>query len=205
MATKAKPPKKRDIEFLFEMGTLRFVQRTWKRFLNPDVDNLTEHHFRVLWTSLLIAKYEKVTNIEKLMKMAILHDIAESRTGDVDYLSRQYVVRNEKLGIQDILKGTALEEEFLGIWKEYEKRDSIEAKIVKDADNLAVDFELAEQRSKGNKIGDKSGLNETRKFVARARLYTKTAKKMWDEIQTANPHDWHTRGRNRFNGGDWSK
>lgn len=205
MKAKSKILQKRDIEFLFEIGSVRFIQRTWKRFLNPDVDNLADHHFRVVWTALLIAKHEKVTNTEKLMKMAIVHDIAESRTGDVDYLSRQYVVRNQELGIVDMLKNTILEAEFLPLWREYEEHKTIEAKIVKDADNLAIDLELTELRSRGNKISDKDSLNKNRKFVADKKLYTKTAREIWDAIQTANPHDWHLKGRNRFVGGDWKK
>ncbi len=194
---------KRDIEFLFEIGSLRFIQRTWKRFLNLDVENLAEHHLRVVWISLYIAKYEKVKNTDKIMKMALLHDIAESRTGDADYISRQYVTRMEDVGIHDMLENTALKEEFLQLWEEYEKKESIEAKIVKDADNLDVDFEIKELESKGNRIVD--GWKENRKFIAENKLYTETAKHIWSELQSANPHNWHYKGRNRFNSGDLKK
>ena len=95
---------KPDINFLYEIGTIRYIDRMWKRFLNADFENLAEHHFRVAWIALVIAKHEKVDNTDKILKMALVHDIAESRTGDVDYLSRQYVERNEELGIKDILK-----------------------------------------------------------------------------------------------------
>ena len=200
---KKKDVAKRDIEFLFEIGSLRFVQRTWKRFLNMDVEGLAEHHFRVVWIALLIAKHEGVTNTDKLMKMAIVHDIAESRTGDSDYLSRQYVTHNEKLAIHDMLGDTVLEEEFLQLWEEYEKKDAIEAKIVKDADNLCVDFEVQEQLSKGNKIGE--GWKKPREYIYENKFYTETAREIWKAIQTANPHDWHYKGRNRYNGGDWKK
>jgi len=58
--------------------------------------------------------------------MVLVHDISESRTGDVDYLSRQYVVRNEELGIKDMLKDTAAEKEFLELWNEYEAHETKE-------------------------------------------------------------------------------
>ncbi len=123
--------------------------------------------------------------------------------GDVDYLSRQYVERNEKLGIGDMLSQTILEKEFLSLWKEYEKKKSIEAKIVKDADNLDVDMELREHEFRGHKIVD--GWREHREKVVKGRFYTQTAKDLWDSIQASNPHDWHYKGRNRFNGGDWKE
>lgn len=192
---------KRDIEFLYEMGSLRFVQRTWKRFLNVDFQNLAEHHMMVTWTALLIAKHEKVTNTDRIMKMAIVHDIAESRTGDVDYLSRQYVKRDEELGIKDMLKSTELEKEFLELWEEYEDRKTIEAKIVKDADNLVVDLELREQFTKG--LRTDMMFSDYRDQLEKKIFFTKTAEKLAREIKEANPHDWHRLGRNRHNAGDW--
>ncbi|MDB5179257.1 MAG: hypothetical protein JWN01_1200, partial [Patescibacteria group bacterium] len=123
--------------------------------------------------------------------------------GDVDYLSRQYVKRDQEQGIKDMLSGTALESEFIELWKEYERRDCIEAKIVKDADNLDIDFELAEQAARGH--GElRESKAEMRKHVSETKLYTKTAKKMWDEMQDSNPHSWHANARNRYNAGEWS-
>ena len=78
----------RDIEFIYEVGALRHIDRMWKRFLNADFANNTEHMFRVVWIALIIAKHEGVKDTGKIVKMAIAHDIAESRTGDVDYISR---------------------------------------------------------------------------------------------------------------------
>jgi len=71
---------KRDVEFLFEIGALRLIPRQWQRFHLPFVQNLTEHHYRVVWLALLIANREGKGNVEKIMKMALVHDVAESRT-----------------------------------------------------------------------------------------------------------------------------
>lgn len=192
-----------DVNFLFEMGSIRFIDRTWKRFLNGDFANLAEHHFRLFWIAMTIAAHEKGADSNKVAKLAMVHDIAESRAGDVDYLSRQYVVRNEELAIHDMLDGTALEKEFLELWQEYETRETLESKIVKDADNLDVDFELAEQATHGSPLKDK--WHNNRKFVAEERLFTDTAKKIFASLALADPHDWHNHGRNRRNSGDWQK
>lgn len=194
---------RRDLEFLYEIGTLRFIKRTWVQFLSPDFANLADHHFRVMWIALSIAKQEGIEDTEKILKMALVHDIAESRTGDVHYISRQYTECDDELGIKDMLAGTVLEKEFLALWREYEDRDSIEAKIVKDADNIDVDMELREQRSMGNDVG--GSFIDSRKKVSETKLYTETAKKIWKDIQESDPHDWHRLGRNRLNSGDWKK
>lgn len=192
---------KRNLEFLYEVGALRFIKRSWIHFLNPDVANLAEHHLRVMWLALVISRTEKNVDTEKMIKMALVHDVAESRTGDADYLSRQYVKRNEEEAIKDILKDTSLEEEFLQLWEEYEKKACIEAKIVKDADNLDVDLELQEQKAKG---AFSKELEKGRILMA-DQLYTRTAKKIFKEIKASNPHDWHLNSRHRFSQGKWSK
>ncbi len=193
---------KRDLEFLYEIGTLRFLQRKWVQFLNPQFQNISEHTFRVIWIALIIAKHEKVPNIEKLITMAIIHDLGESRTGDADYVARQYSQREEEMAVEDMLKGTVLSDWF-EIWREYEKRACIEAKIVKDADNLDVDLELKEQEAQGHTL--RAVWNDMRKHVTYKKLYTKTAKQLWKEIQTSSPHDWHIHARNRYTAGDWRK
>ena len=194
---------KRDIEFIYEMGTIRFIDRMWKRFSRYDFANLAEHHFRMFWIAMIIAAGEKNADTGKIAKMVLLHDIAESRTGYVDYLARQYVDRNEELGINDMLDGTTIKDEFLSLWHEYEAKESIEAKIVKDADNLDVDFELAEQAMHGSTLH--ADWRDNREFVAKNKLYTESAKKLFDEIGKDNPHNWHLHGRTRSNAGDWRK
>lgn len=180
--------KKRDVTFLYEIGSLRNVQRTWRQFFGSDVANNSEHIFRVMWVALIIARSEKVKNEEKVIKMALVHDIAESRVPDTNYLSKAYSTRNEDKALKDMLEDTSLQEDFLVLFHEYEKRESIEAKIVKDADNLDADFEIHEQGAMGNKI-DKMWILRRKKVYDS--LYTKTAKSMWKELYNTNPQQWH--------------
>jgi putative hydrolases of HD superfamily len=193
----------RDLDFLYEIGCLRHIQRTWRQFLNPDFQNLSDHILRVIWIALTIAKYEGASNTEKIMKMALVHDLSESRSVDSHYVSRQYVERFEEEAIKDTLDGTAVYEEFVAIWKEYEERECIEAQIVKDADILDVDLELKEQEYRGLKLGEDTF--EGRQYVAQNKLYTETARELFYAIQESNPNDWHVKGKNRFTTGDWRK
>jgi 5'-deoxynucleotidase YfbR-like HD superfamily hydrolase len=192
-----------DLNFLYEMGCLRFVQRTWKFFQNPDFANVTEHVFRTMWIALTIAKFENCTDAEKIMKMVLVHDITEVRTNDVNYLSRQYVERYEEKAMLDQLAQSALGDEFEAIWREYEKRESLAAKIVKDADNLDVDMELQEQSVRGVTLANE--WHTMRERVEAEKLFTKTARRMWKEIKVSNPHEWHLQAPNRFTHGDWKK
>lgn len=192
--------QQRDSEFLFEIGTLRFIQRTWKQFIGSNFENLAEHTLRVVWTALVIARGEEHADTAKIVKMALVHDITESRTGDVHYISRLYTKRDEKSAIKDMLRNTSLEGEFFTLWQEYEERKIIEAKIVKDADNIEVDLELMEQKARGNPLSDK-WVAMRRKV--RSTLFTASAQKLFDEIYQTDPDSWHINAPNRFSAGDW--
>lgn len=196
-------PSTSNVNFLYEMGSIRYIDRMWRRFYNKDFANLSEHHFRVFWIAMIIAGKEGNVDTGKIAKMAMVHDIAESRAGDVDYLARQYVIRNEELGIQDMLEGTSIADEFLQLWEEYEARESLESKIVKDADNLDVDFELAEQAVQGKTIGTQWA--DMRENNVKPLLFTETAKELFDQIGQTSPHNWHMSGRNRHTSGDWKR
>jgi len=181
------------------------MQRQWQRFHMANVANNSEHMFRVAWIALVIAAREgQKVDTGKIVKMAIAHDIAESRTGDVDYLSRQYVKRDEAKALHDMLEDTSLSDEFAELLEEYEIRESLESRIVKDADNLDVDMELQEQAATGIRLT--KDWEQFRKQVASTKLYTETARKMHAEIWSAHPHDWHIKSQsNRLNGGDWKQ
>ena len=204
MANKSKVTKtkfRRDAELLYEIGCLRNMQRTWQQFNNPDAANIAEHIYRVMWIASMLARYEKA-NEEKVLKIAMAHDIAESRTGDVNYISRQYTERREMEAFKDMMAGTVFEAELIKLLEEYEECATLEAKIVKDADNLDVELELAEFRAKGNLLG--AVLAGRRDKVVYPKLRTKTAKEFWQAIKKVDPHDWHHLSpQNRFNAGDW--
>jgi|SRR3989338_273008 len=182
---------KRDIDFLFEIGSLRNVPRAWQQVLTGKVQNVSEHIFRMTMVAWMIASKEGA-NTSKVVKMCLIHDLAESRTGDIAFMHRSYVTRHEELAEEHMFQHTTLEKEAQVLLKEYNDRKSLEAKIVKDADNLDADLELKELA----RIGDSAaiGYQRNHRLVVRAKkLYTKTAKKMWDEIKKADINLWHQR------------
>lgn len=59
---------------------------------------------------------------------------------------------------------------------------------MKDVDNLDVDVELKELADRGSAFPRKG---QKLRRIVRGKLYTKTAKKIWDELQKADPMAWH--------------
>lgn len=195
----------RDIDFLYEVGSLRYMPRQWSRFLMPEVANNSEHMFRVVWIALTIAaRVNEKVDTGKVVKMAIAHDLAETRTGDVDAISRQYSERFEDKAQADIFDETSVGKEFLELMAEYSERTTLESRIVKDADNLDCDFELAERAACGHTLPGE--WKSVRDMVRDTKLFTDAAKEMYDEIWSTSPHHWHVSSpQNRANSGDWQK
>ena len=180
---------KRDIEFLFELGSMRNIQRAWRQQIGMDVANDLDHTMRVIWLALILARMEGAGSEEKIIKMAMVHDLAESRTGDHHYVQKVYVEEKDDLAAKEILDQTSLEDFYSDVLQEYEARASIEAKLVKDADNLDVDIEMKELVERGSKLPEKWRGN--REKVRNEKLYTESAKKLWDELQNSDPASWH--------------
>ena len=192
---------KRDLEFLYEMGSLRYIKRAWTQFGLPDVASVSEHTFRVIWFSMIIAKHENLSeeSINKVVKIALVHDIGESRSGDLHYMSRLYAERDENKAVAGSLKDTSLEK-LKELWEEFDNLSSKEAKVVKDADNLEFEMELHESHHQGYTVNEH--FKRLRSNTIPKKLHTETAKKLFDEIRNSNPHDWHIKGPNRHTVGD---
>lgn len=158
--------------------------------MGVDCASVLEHTYRVMWLALIIARLEKTQVDEnKIIKMAFVHDLPETRTSDLNYVAKGYVTPNEQLAADDLFKQTIVED-YKDIWEEYEKRECLEAKIVRDADNLDLDFEQKELEERGHKLPGK-WKEHTRRTIRNDSLYTETAKKIWDELQECDPQSWH--------------
>jgi putative hydrolase of HD superfamily len=193
-------PGARDVAFLYEVGSLRHVQRTWRQFGGVPYANVAEHTVRVAWIAMLIAVREG-GDVARVAQLALLHDLPEVRTGDVNYLSRLYTERHETLAMADMSRDTSLEDHVAGLWRELADGATLEARITKDADALDCDLELMESDAVGTSL--RRALEPTREQVA-ARLHTRTARLLFDQIYAADPHEWHLTARNRFTAGDWA-
>lgn len=202
MQTPEDPTLRRDAELLYEVGTLRHVARAWVQFGNDQqLANVAEHTLRVLWLALVLARHEGADEA-RVVQLALVHDLAETRTGDVNYVTRMYVDRHEEEAIHDAVNGSVLESLVTDLWREYRAQGTLEARVVKDADNLDCDLELMESASRGLEL--RTTLDDTRRRVL-DQLRTPTARKVFHQIYATDPHRWHLGTRNRLTAGDWSE
>ncbi|MGZ3603122.1 MAG: HD domain-containing protein [Ktedonobacterales bacterium] len=186
----------RNVQLLYEVGALRQLKRTWSQFLGADIANVAEHSFRVALIALMLAAIEGKGDSGRIAKLALIHDLAESRTGDVNMVQALYTRRDDAGALRDMVDGTALADELMALFEEYEARETLEAQLVKDADHLDCEFELGESTCRGGHI--ETALREDRDGQVFPRLFSEAARALWQARKEANAADWYTQGRNRF-------
>ena len=179
----------RDVEFLYEIGTLRNVERNWRQVLGPGMATVLEHTVRTTFVALFLARMEGEKDEEKIIKMTLAHDLTEARTGDTNYVHAVYTKRDETRAGKDLFAGTSLVDFDGSILHEFEERKSKASQIVKDADNLEVELELMELEARGSKTATKMKQNRHRFLLKK--LYTTSAKKLFYAIQKSEPESWH--------------
>jgi putative hydrolase of HD superfamily len=151
---------KKIVDFLFEMGTMRKLPRIHRQTLLTDdmSDNIATHSYRVALIGWFLAKMEKADPY-KVVMMCLAHDMGEVRSGDHNWVHKRYVKIFEE-EIKEEQLGTLPFDDLKQIADEYDRRESRESLIAKDADLLDQILLLKEYVWQGNKeaeiwLGDK--------------------------------------------------
>ncbi|MBN17551.1 MAG: hypothetical protein CMB37_05275 [Euryarchaeota archaeon] len=134
-------PLKRD-SFLEILGLKEVDRAGWKRSGLVNVESVADHSWGVAFLAMQICPPE--LNRLHLLEMAICHDVAEVRIGDItphDDISVEEKVRIETQAMRDIAKGFPQGHRMLELYQEYEAGESEEAKFLKLCDKLDMAFQ----------------------------------------------------------------
>jgi 5'-deoxynucleotidase len=136
------------LAILIELQRLKRLERTgWTlRGLPNGTESVAAHSFGVGVTAMLLADEVQArgvkVNMERVLRMALLHDWAETRVGDMprtanNYFGAEARKNAETAALGDIVSGAgASASEYKSLFRDYEQRGSLEAKLVKAADVL---------------------------------------------------------------------
>ncbi len=137
-------------DFFFEVGMLAKTPRSGFHFLGTGEQSVAEHVNRVCFIAYALAQMDDDVDVLKVLKMALFHDISETRISDLNHIHQKYVERKEHSAVKDISDSIPFGDDVFGTLNEYEKRESKEALIVKDSDTLEWVLALKEQIDTGN-------------------------------------------------------
>jgi putative hydrolase of HD superfamily len=130
---------------LVELQRLKRLDRTgWSlRGLPNGTESVASHSFGVVVTAMLLADAIQgrgvAVNTEEVLRIALLHDWAEARVGDLpktasDYFGADARRKAETAAFADIVGPLATSAKYQQLYDDYEQRESLEARIVKAAD-----------------------------------------------------------------------
>lgn len=135
------------ISFLAELMRLKSTPRIgWLLRGVRDVESVAAHSFGVAVIAMLLADRARSrgveVNVERLLRMALLHDLTETRTGDLPSTIKRYFGKasikaaDEAIAIEIFAQLGDFRESYLELWSDYEHRASVESRLVKAADKL---------------------------------------------------------------------
>jgi len=143
------------IDFLNIAANLKTVPRQgWIDKLSiKNPESVADHTYSMAIIGMVLSDSQKY-NTEKILKMILLHDLAESIIGDFtpEQKSKQEKKLLEDKTFKNILIHLPenLQKQYRQLWKEYQKNDSKEANFVHQIDKLEMVLQ-AKIYSKQNK------------------------------------------------------
>jgi putative hydrolase of HD superfamily len=169
---------------LFEVNHLKKIQRTGYAFLGVGKESVAEHSFCTTFIAYLLAEMVPEADPLRLTTMCLVHDLPESRIGDLNYVQKKYVVADEPKAIEDLSENSPLEGRLAALISEFNQGESIEAQLARDADQLAFIIELKSLLDIGFKPPQK-----WLPYVMQ-RVKTSAGKTLADQIMETDRDEW---------------
>ncbi|GAC1401297.1 MAG: HD domain-containing protein [Chloroflexota bacterium] len=153
------------LDLLLAAGRLKRLPRTgWVREGIHDPESVAEHSYRVALLALLLAeRLEQPLDRDRLIRMALVHDLAEVITGDlvvqrgvvVDPRERHAKERAERAALVALVGALDDASSYLALFDELVERDTPEARLFWQLDKLEMALQALEyEREQGKDLGE---------------------------------------------------
>ena len=130
-------------DFFFQIAGLKKLPRSgWKIKVGlQNSESVAEHSYMMSVMAMILADL-KTLNSEKVIKMSILHDWAESKIGDFmpDEIGYEKKSELENYAMIEILESLPekIQFNYQTLWNEFLERDTPEARLVHELDKLEM-------------------------------------------------------------------
>jgi len=130
------------VNLLFEAAFLKRIPRSGFQFLGMGHESVAEHSFLTTFIGWVLAQSVPEVDATRLLPMCLLHDLPEARTGDLNYVQKEYVIPEESKALADLCSRLPLGAGIKDLLEEFNAGVSLEARLAHDADQLAFLLEL---------------------------------------------------------------
>lgn len=175
-------------KYLYEIGQLKRVPRSgWSLAGISQPESVAEHSFRVAILGYILAYLEDADPM-KTSLMCLFHDTQEARINDLHRVAHRYINESDFEGQafseqMQRLPGY-ISEDILYLMKEYETRESIEARLAHDADLLECLIQAREYQAQRH-ADVQDWINN-----CKADLTTESAKRIAETSINIEPNEW---------------
>lgn len=171
-------------DLLYEAKMLKEIPRSGYQFLGVGRESVAEHTFMATFIANLMAAMQPDANALKLLRMCLLHDLPEARTGDLNAVQKQYVTADEPRAVADLIRCVPFGNEISELLAEFRSGQTLEAQLAHDADQLSLLIDLKSLQD----IGYAPPVKWIRHV--RKRLITETGREMAREILETEWDQW---------------
>ena len=117
---------------------------------NPE--SVADHSYSMAMMSMVISDLENYDS-EKILKMVLLHDLAESKIGDFtpEQIDMEKKIHLENTAFNEIIEDLpdSIKKQYLEIWQEYQENTSPESKIIHQIDKLEMVLQAKTYQNEG--------------------------------------------------------
>jgi 5'-deoxynucleotidase YfbR-like HD superfamily hydrolase len=135
------------LRLFLRAGRLKEVKRSgWVRHGISDSESVADHSFRTSFMAMIVGDSLNLDS-DKLMRMALIHDLAEAVAGDItpyDDISLEEKHEMEKEAINELFGNLTDGSRYIDLWVEYENGESQEARLVRSLDKLEMAITASE-------------------------------------------------------------
>ena len=130
-------------EFFFQIAELKKLPRSgWKIKVGlENSESVAEHSYMMSVMSMVLSDMKSLDS-EKVLKMSILHDWAESKIGDFmpEQIGHDKKSELETYAMSEILESLPekIQNDYQNLWNEFLLRDTQESKLVHELDKLEM-------------------------------------------------------------------
>lgn len=116
-------------------------------------NTVAEHSWRLGLMAYVIATECKLNiNLERALSLALMHDLAEAKTGDIDAYTQikegkkliEEKAKMEVTAMKEMTGDLSFGERVYDLWQEYEDQKTMEAKFIKALDKIEGFLHIAE-------------------------------------------------------------
>ncbi len=175
---------KRIAQLMLEASFLKHVPRTGYQYLGNGKESVAEHVYNTTFIALIFSKLRPDVDALKLISMCLVHDLPETRIGDLNYVQKHYVRADEGKALADTLEDIPFGADLEALLAEFNAGETPEARLANDADQLSLIIDLKSLKDIGYQTPD-SWLP-----TVRGRLKTGLGKQIADALLAEHRDDW---------------